>query len=184
MGGRGEGAGKGLRARPAAAAAHGLLHAGACRLAAGSGRSRTQHVGGRWPRRRQPRGWRWCGAMKGASCRLPPWHPQRAAPQPGCRLRAASAARRLPGRGLGTHPRTRMRTCTRPPTPTYLQALITPSPKQPPPPLRPPPPPPPPPPLSPPHHGPQVQRDFEELPPEAVDSLRESLLQLLIRFSK
>ncbi|KXZ44767.1 hypothetical protein GPECTOR_62g882 [Gonium pectorale] len=30
----------------------------------------------------------------------------------------------------------------------------------------------------------KVQRDFEELPPEAVDSLRESLLQLLIRFSK
>ncbi|KAG2431638.1 hypothetical protein HYH02_013215 [Chlamydomonas schloesseri] len=30
----------------------------------------------------------------------------------------------------------------------------------------------------------KVQRDFEELPGEAVDSLRESLLQLLIRFSK
>ena len=30
----------------------------------------------------------------------------------------------------------------------------------------------------------QVQRDFEELPPEAVNSLRESLLQLLIRYSK
>ncbi|GLC47401.1 hypothetical protein PLESTB_001959900 [Pleodorina starrii] len=30
----------------------------------------------------------------------------------------------------------------------------------------------------------KVQRDFEELPPDAVDSLRESLLQLLIRFSK
>lgn len=31
---------------------------------------------------------------------------------------------------------------------------------------------------------PQVQRDFEELPGDAVESLRESLLQLLIRFSK
>ncbi|KAG2500508.1 hypothetical protein HYH03_001285 [Edaphochlamys debaryana] len=30
----------------------------------------------------------------------------------------------------------------------------------------------------------KVQRDFEELPDNAVDSLRESLLQLLIRFSK
>ncbi|EFJ48285.1 hypothetical protein VOLCADRAFT_48218, partial [Volvox carteri f. nagariensis] len=30
----------------------------------------------------------------------------------------------------------------------------------------------------------KVQRDFEELPSDAVDSLRDSLLQLLIRFSK
>ena len=31
---------------------------------------------------------------------------------------------------------------------------------------------------------PQVQRDFEELPEQAVDSLRDSLLTLLVKYSK
>ena len=30
----------------------------------------------------------------------------------------------------------------------------------------------------------QVQRDFEELPPTAVNSLRDSLLALLVKYSK
>jgi hypothetical protein len=30
----------------------------------------------------------------------------------------------------------------------------------------------------------QVQRDFEELPPDAVLSLRESLMTLLIKYAK
>jgi hypothetical protein len=32
--------------------------------------------------------------------------------------------------------------------------------------------------------GPQVQRDFEELPQDAVISLRESLMALLIKYAK